>query len=115
MIPADVRDRSPKPWKDLERAMKNSKNQRLFTVVVETERTLVVRGANPVRAWCTRCAMEVDTVVLEAAGVLAQVDNSTIQQWLDAEELHAAQMGDGSARICLDSLLRSARRALPRP
>jgi hypothetical protein len=54
-------------------------------------------------------------VVLEAAGVLAQVDHSTIQRWLDAEELHAAQLKDGSARICLDSLLRSARRALPQP
>jgi len=52
-------------------------------------------------------------VVLEAAGVLAQVDPSTIQRWLDGEELHAAQLKDGSARICLESLLRSARRALP--
>ena len=65
------------------------------------------------RAWCTRCSAEVDMVVLEAAGVLAQVDPSAIQQWLETEELHAAQVGDGSARICLDSLLKSARRALP--
>jgi hypothetical protein len=60
------------------------------------------------RVWCTRCSAEVDTVVLEAAGVLAQVDHVTIQRWLETEQLHAAQMRDGSARICLDSLLRSA-------
>ena len=87
--------------------------KRTIRITVETQRTLIVRGANPVRAWCTRCSTEVDTVALEAAGVLAQVDHSTIQQWLETEELHAAQMRDGSARICLDSLLRSARRALP--
>jgi len=52
-------------------------------------------------------------VVLEAAGVLAQVDPNAIQRWLETEELHAAQVGDGSARTCLDSLLKSARRALP--
>jgi hypothetical protein len=85
--------------------------KRTTRITVETERVLIVRGANPVRAWCTRCAAEVDMVLLEAAGVLAQVDHSTIQQWLDAEELHSAQMRDGSARICLDSLLRSAGRA----
>lgn len=89
--------------------------KRTTQITIETKRTLIIRGANPVRAWCTRCATEVDMVVLEAAGVLAQVDPSTIQSWLDTEELHAAQMSDGSARICLDSLLRSASRALPQP
>ena len=87
--------------------------KRITRITIETERTLIIRGANPVRAWCTRCSAEVDTVVLNAAGVLAQVDHDTIQGWLQTEELHAAQMADGSAQICLDSLLRSARRALP--
>jgi len=87
--------------------------KRTTRITVETRRTLIIQSANPVRVWCSHCAAEVDTVVLDAAGVLAQVDDSTIQQWLDAEELHAAQMKDGMARICLDSLLRSASRALP--
>ncbi len=87
--------------------------KRTTRITVETRRTLIIQRANPVRAWCSHCAAEVDTVVLDAAGVLAQVDDSTIQQWLDSEELHAAQMKDGMARICLDSLLRSASRALP--
>ena len=89
--------------------------RRITRITIETQSTLIIRGANPVRAWCTRCSAEVDTVVLEAAGVLAQVDQGTVQQWLETEELHAAQMSDGSARICLDSLLKSARRALPQP
>ena len=87
--------------------------KRTTRITVETRRTLIIQRANPVRAWCSHCAAEVDTVVLDAAGVLAQVDDSTIQQWLGAEELHAVQMKDGMARICLDSLLRSASRALP--
>jgi hypothetical protein len=88
---------------------------RTTRITIETEQVLIIRHANPVRAWCTRCAAEVDMVLLEAAGVLAQADHRTIQRWLDAEELHAAQMRDGSARICLDSLLRSARHVLPQP
>lgn len=88
--------------------------KRTTRITVETERILIIRGANPVRSWCTQCAAEVDMVVPEAAGVLAQVDHSRIQRWLDAEELHAAQMKDGSARICLDSLLKSARHAFRR-
>lgn len=89
--------------------------KRTTRITVETRRTLIVRGANPVRAWCTRCSAEVNTVEPEAAGVLAQVDHSTIQHWLETEELHAAWTRDGSGRICLDSLLKSARRGLSKP
>jgi len=89
--------------------------KRTTRITIETERTLILRGANSARAWCTRCSAEVDTVVLETASVLAQVDHLTIQRWLETEELHAAQMKDRSARICLDSLLKSAKRSLPQP
>lgn len=84
--------------------------KRTTRITIETERTLIVRRANPVRAWCKRCSAEVDTVVLDAAGVLAQLDRTTIQGWREGEELHATRKPDGSARICLESLLRSARR-----
>ena len=47
-------------------------------ITVETQSALIIRGVNPVRARCTRCPAEVDTVVLEVSGALARVDQSAI-------------------------------------
>jgi hypothetical protein len=84
-------------------------------ITVETQSTLIIRGVNPVLARCPRCAAEVDTVVLEVAGVLARMDQSTIQPSLGTQELHQTRMSGGLARMCWDFLLRSARRVLPKP
>jgi hypothetical protein len=56
-------------------------------ITVETQSTLIIRGVNPVRAQCL----------------------PAIVQW------HETGMSGGLAQICLDFLLRAARRVLPKP
>jgi hypothetical protein len=52
--------------------------KRTTQITVETEHTLIIRGANPVRAWCTRCGAEVDMVVVGATGLLARHDSTMV-------------------------------------
>ena len=54
--------------------------KRITRIMIETQSILIIRGATPVRAsGCLRCSAEVETVVLETAGVLAQVDHTTVR------------------------------------
>jgi hypothetical protein len=44
-------------------------------------------------------------IALEETRVISNLEQSALEQWLNAGELHRSQAADGSALICLDSLL----------
>jgi hypothetical protein len=44
-------------------------------------------------------------IALEDTRVISNLDQPALEQWLNAGELHRSQAADGSALICLDSLL----------
>jgi hypothetical protein len=74
-------------------------------VTVETDSLFIVRGRNSTRAWCPLCGAEAEMVSTESIGVITNLDRSELEEWLNSEVLHRSQSADGSAQICLNSLL----------
>jgi hypothetical protein len=44
-------------------------------------------------------------IALENVGVVSSLDRVAVEEWLNSGELHRSQTDDGSARVCLNSLL----------
>jgi len=76
---------------------------------IETDSLLILRGRNSTRAWCPLCAAEGEMIALENAGVISNLERPALEEWLTSAELHRSQAVDGSALICLNSLLASMR------
>jgi len=74
-------------------------------ITIETDSLLILRGRSFLRAWCYRCAAEVEMVALENTGAISNLDQPELEQWLGSDDMHRLQAADGSALICLDSLL----------
>jgi hypothetical protein len=74
-------------------------------ITIETDSLLILRGRSSLRAWCDRCAAEVEMVALENTGVISNLEQPELEQWLGSGELHRLQAADGTALICLNSLL----------
>jgi hypothetical protein len=77
-------------------------------ITIETDSLLILRSRNSVRAWCPRCAAEVEMIALENAGVISNLDRPALEEWLNSGNLHLSQAADGSVLICLNSLLARA-------
>ena len=75
------------------------------TITIETDSLLILRGRNTTRAWCPRCAAEGEMIALENTDVISNLAKAALEEWLNSEELHRVQATDGSALICLNSLL----------
>jgi len=74
-------------------------------ITIETDSLLILRGRNSARAWCPRCAAEVEMIAMKDVGVLSNMDPHALEEWLHSEELHRLQATDGSPFTCLNSLL----------
>ena len=74
-------------------------------VTVETDSLLILHGRGHLRGWCSQCAAEVELVAMNDAEVVSNLDRLALEQWLNSEELHRLQAADGSALLCLPSLL----------
>jgi hypothetical protein len=74
-------------------------------ITIETDSLLILRGRTSVRAWCPRCATEVEMIAMKDAGVISNLDPHALEEWPHSEELHRLQAADGSALTCLNSLL----------
>ena len=75
------------------------------TITVETDSLLILRGRNSIRAWCPRCAAEVEMIAMNDTGAISNLDQPELHEWLNSEELHRLQATDGSTLTCLNSLL----------
>ena len=74
-------------------------------ITIETDSLLILRDRSFLRAWCDRCADEVEMVALENTGVISNLEKPELEEWLSSGELHRLQAADGSVLICLNSLL----------
>ena len=74
-------------------------------ITVETESLLVVRARTSTRAWCPQCGIEAEMIALENIGVVSNLDRPALEAWLNSGELHRSRSDDGSALVCLNSLL----------
>ena len=81
--------------------------KKIIEITVETERLLVFhRQRRIVRAWCVRCASEVEMVTPVEAASLAGVSPSAIYRLAEAGEIHASLTAEEEVFICLKSLRR---------
>lgn len=74
-------------------------------LTIETESLLIVHGRGGQRAWCPRCAAEVEMIALDTAAVISNLESTALEHWLNSGELHRLQADDGRELICLQSLL----------
>lgn len=74
-------------------------------ITIETDTLLVLRGTTSTRAWCPRCGAEADMVALDTAGVITNLQPSTVEEWINSEDLHRSQTANDAPIICLNSLL----------
>jgi hypothetical protein len=79
-------------------------------ITIETDSLLVLKGRTSQRAWCPQCQAESDVIPLEGLGVISNLAVPEVEAWMDSEELHRSQSADGSALICLNSLLKRVHR-----
>lgn len=74
-------------------------------ITIETDSLLFLRGRSSTRAWCPLCSSDMEMVALENLQVISNLDRPALEQWINSGELHRLQGDDGSALICLNSLL----------
>ena len=79
-------------------------------ITIETDSLLVLKGRNSLRAWCPQCHAESELIALEGVGVISNLDATEVDAWMESEELHRFQSADGTAQICLNSLLKRVQR-----
>ncbi|MGA3092795.1 MAG: hypothetical protein ABSD75_29720 [Terriglobales bacterium] len=81
-------------------------------ITVETDRIWIIRKSQTTRGWCAECGREVDIVELKKAGVVPGKNPQalTAQPMLpgcgDSRGWHWSQGGDGSLRVCLESVVK---------
>jgi hypothetical protein len=75
------------------------------SITIETDSLLILRGQTPTRAWCPLCGVEGEMIEVENLRVVSNLQRIALEQWLNSSELHRSQAADGSALICLKSLL----------
>ena len=74
-------------------------------ITIETDSIMLLRGRNATRAHCPLCNAESEMIVLGNLQVVSNLDRPGLEEWMNSGELHRLQGDDGSALICLNSLL----------
>ena len=74
-------------------------------ITIETDSLLLVRGRNSNRAWCPMCTAQTEMIALESIGVISNLERTALEECLNSAKFHRSQAADGSALICLNSLL----------
>jgi hypothetical protein len=75
-------------------------------ITIETENLLVVRKGKTIVTWCPVCCAEVEVMMLEGDSLGETIPSSYLADWLKTGRLHLWRPAEGSAQICLPSLLR---------
>ena len=77
------------------------------TITIETRALLVFRSQTSTVGWCPVCGARVEMLLLEEVGLLTE-HAPLLAQWLNSGDVHRLDSVDGSALVCLDSLLARA-------
>jgi hypothetical protein len=80
---------------------------RTTRVTVETETSILFRGAVAVRDRCPKCGADVLSITFHKDYPAEPVRASEIQKWVGTDQFHYWLTVEGHARICLPSLLQS--------
>jgi len=82
-------------------------------ITIETDSLLILRGRSSLRAWCPRCASEVEMISLDGIGVVSNLPPPEVEQWIQSEDLHHTTATDGAPLICLNSMLKRIQKKGP--
>ena len=74
-------------------------------ITVEIETLTVVHGASVETGCCPDCGVEVDVVAITAQALKDPDTVAQLREWLAMGKLHCWQTADGSAQLCVKSLL----------
>jgi Fe-S oxidoreductase len=74
-------------------------------ITIETENLLVVRKGKTIITWCPACCADVEVMMLEGVSPDKDLPSSYLTDWLATGKLHLWHPAEGSAQICLPSLL----------
>jgi hypothetical protein len=84
-------------------------------ITIETENLLVVHRAKTTETWCTACCANVEVIMLERDSLSEDIPSSYLGVWLRTGKLHLWRTAQGSAQLCLPSLLQCIQaEAVPR-
>jgi hypothetical protein len=78
---------------------------RTSRITVETETLTIVRRGKLATGWCPECRAEVEVITVDDESLADPTTSGQIQQWLGTSKLHLWQTANGSAQICVKSLL----------
>lgn len=79
-------------------------------ITIETDSLLVIRGRKPMLAWCQQCGAEEEMIPLNDAGMVSNLPAAGVQAWMESPDLHHTKTADGTALVCLNSMLQRVRR-----
>ena len=89
--------------------------KRKATIIVETERLLIIQRSNQaVNLWCRECETEVTMLGLNEAAALAGLSHRAIFQLAESHRVHFVETAEGKALFCVESLLQQTRARTPR-
>jgi hypothetical protein len=74
-------------------------------ITIETENLLVVRRGKTIVTWCPACCANVEAMTLEGDSLGKDIPSNYVRHWLRTGKLHLWRPAEGSAQICLPSLL----------
>ena len=83
---------------------------KLTRITIETDSLLVLRGRKSLWAWCPQCGAQAEMIPLNDVGVVSNLPPVEVQTWMESPDLHHTQAADGTALICLNSMLKRVRR-----
>jgi len=84
-------------------------------ITIETESLLVVRRGKTIVTWCPACCADVEVMTLEGDSLGEDISSSYLRDWLATGKLHLWRPAEGSAQLCLPSLLQCLQsEAVPR-
>jgi hypothetical protein len=86
---------------------------KMTKITIESDSLLILRGQSSTRAWCPQCGADVEMIALENVGVISNLDRTALEAWLNSGALHRSKADDGSALVCLNSLLARVRNTKP--
>lgn len=73
-------------------------------MTIETDWLLVIRGTKSFRAWCPQCGAEAEMIPLNEAAAISNLRSAGVA-WVESPDLHHTKTADGTALICLNSIL----------
>lgn len=74
-------------------------------ITIETENLLVVRRGKAIVTWCPACRADVEVMMLEGDSLGEDIPSGYLRDWIRTGKLHLWRSAEGSAQICLPSLL----------